>query len=155
MSQKFGRLYAYFMRAAERQRILRTAVTAQAAVSAELVLFIAFAAALAYMIVISHILGTIAVLAVLPAAFAHVTILAQLVKLKAFAAVIAQMLFPFIVIFGADTVVAVIIFLTILTQTAVFTLHVVGALSALGADVVFVFRRLDAVAVCAALSLAV
>lgn len=155
MRKKLGRLYTYFVRTAERQCILRTAVFAQAAVLAEFVLFIAVAAVFADMVIVSHILGAIAVLAMLPAAFAHMTILAQLIKIKAFAAVIAQMLFLFVIIFRADTMVAVIIFLTVLTQSAIFALHVIGTLSALGADVVFIFGRFYTVAVRAALGFAV
>ena len=83
------------------------------------------------------ILRTDTMLAMLPAALALVAVLAKLGLVEALATVHTKMLFPIVAI-GTKAVLTVIILLTVLTQEAVLALLVIGALHAVGAEMVFI-----------------
>ena len=83
------------------------------------------------------ILRTDAMLAMLPAALALVAVLAKFGLVEALATIHTKMLFPIVAI-GTKAVLTVIILLTVFTQEAVLALLVIGALHAVGAEMVFI-----------------
>ena len=83
------------------------------------------------------ILRTDAMLAMLPAALTLVAVLAKFGLVEALAAIHTKMLFPFVAI-GTKAVLTVIILLTVFTQEAVLALLIIGALHAVGAEMVLV-----------------
>ena len=98
------------------------------------------------MVVIVGILGADVMLAVLPAVIAEVAELAELVDLIAVAAGVTNVLLKLRAV-RAELMLAVVVLLTVLTQEAVLTLHVIRALAAAIAEMIIILCRLDAIVV--------
>ena len=136
------------VRAAEFPCRSLTAVQAEPAGFADLILLEALAAIIAEdMLIISVILRTDAMLAVRIAFRAHVAVFTELLRIKAFAAVDAEMLLPLLIVVRADFVNAVIIRSAVLAASAVIACRVVRTDAAFRAKMLLIFCGFHAVAV--------
>ena len=148
-------LYTESMLTTEFFGIFFTTENAESAVAAKFRIIAAFSALFAYMVIIIEILGTHIVFAMLPAVFAHMTVFAKLVQFEAFTAHFAKMLVPLGIIVRAYTMLAMVIFHTVLAESAILALIVIGASQTFRAEMIFIFAGFDTVTVGTALSLAV